>query len=80
MGQNTDERSGLIIQPVRIVSAETKASDNTLLSIADLPQTYAYNTDGTLNYIQVVAPSGTYRQTFTYVAGKVTGISIWTKQ
>lgn len=53
----------------------------------DLPQTFVYNPDGTLNYIQVVTPSiqgvytgGTYRQTFTYTSGSLTNISNWVKQ
>lgn len=53
----------------------------------DLPQTLGYNGDGTLAYVQVVIPAisgsyagGTYRQTFSYTAGVLTGISNWVKQ
>lgn len=52
-----------------------------------LPQTLSYNADGTLAYIQVTIPAisgsyagGTYRQTFSYTAGVLTGISNWVKQ
>ena len=44
------------------------------------PQTLSYNGDGTVNYIDVTTSDGTYRQTFTYTSGKVTGISLWVKQ
>lgn len=53
----------------------------------DLPQTLGYNTDGTLAYVQVTIPAisgsyagGTYRQSFTYAAGVLTGISNWVRQ
>lgn len=56
------------------------ATDGTLLCIDDLAQAFSYNADGTLNYIQVIAPEGTYRQTYTYANGKVSNISRWVKQ
>lgn len=56
-------------------------------NLDDLPQVLNYNGDGTLNYIEVTVPAipgsypgGTFRRTFTYTSGKVTGISSWTKQ
>lgn len=64
------------------------ASDGAVLWPSSLPQTLNWNGDGTINYIQVVLPptpgtgfaGGTYRQTFSYTAGQLTGISVWTKQ
>lgn len=61
-------------------SITATASDGTLLCIDDLAQSLSYNADGTLNYVQVVAPEGTYRQFFTYANGKVSAISAWVKQ
>lgn len=46
----------------------------------DLPQTLAYNGDGTLNTISVTDGVSTWVQTYTYTAGKATGISAWVKQ
>ena len=53
----------------------------------DLPQTFGYNADGTVAYIQVVTPAipgsysgGTYRKNLTYTSGVVTGVSAWVKQ
>jgi hypothetical protein len=57
------------------------------IDIDTLPQTLAYNGDGTVNYIQVTVPgipgaydAAVYRQTFTYTSGKITGISTWVRQ
>jgi hypothetical protein len=46
----------------------------------DLPQTYTYNGDGTLNYAEVTDGVKTWRQTYTYTSGKVTAISGWVLQ
>lgn len=56
------------------------ASDGKVIPAESLAQTYAYNGDGTMNYIQVAWDGATYRQTFTYSAGAVTGVSAWVKQ
>lgn len=56
------------------------ASNNAILLLDSLAQTLNYNTDGTLNYVQVVQGGSTYRQTFTYTAGKLTGVSAWVLQ
>lgn len=44
------------------------------------PQTLNYNGDGSLNYVETVVQGETFRQTFTYTSGVVTGISAWVKQ
>lgn len=44
------------------------------------PQAFTYNADGTINYVEVVVGACTYRQTFTYSSGKLTGVSDWVKQ
>ena len=53
----------------------------------DLPQSFGYNPDGTLAYVEVTTPAiqgvyagGTYRKTFTYSSGRVTNSSAWVKQ
>lgn len=44
-------------------------------------RTLVYNTDGTLNYVEITLNSNTYRQTYTYNAsGQMTGVSKWIKQ
>lgn len=57
--------------------------DSTLkqfVPIDDLPQTFVYNGDGTLNYVEATDGTSTWRQTLSYTAGKLTGISGWVKQ
>lgn len=56
------------------------ASDGAVFNPDDLNQVLSYNPDGTLNYIQVVYQGKTYRQTYTYTSGNLTGISRWVKQ
>jgi len=59
-----------------------------LITIADgrqvdtdsVPQSFAYNGDGTLQYTQVTYRGSLFRQTLTYTAGKITAISAWIKQ
>lgn len=55
-------------------------NENLFLNLDGIPQTYVYNADGTLNYIQVTQGVNTWRQTYTYTGGKITGISAWVKQ
>lgn len=57
------------------------------VDIDQLPQTLSYNGDGTLAYVQVVVPAipgsypgGTYRQSYSYTSGNLTGISEWVLQ
>ena len=56
------------------------ASDGKVIPFDSLEQSYAYNGDGTLNYVQATWEGVTYRQTYTYTAGKLVGISRWVKQ
>jgi len=60
--------------------AVTSMSDGSQVNPDDYAQVLTYNGDGTVNYIQFVAGGNTYRQTFTYESGKVSGISQWVKQ
>lgn len=55
------------------------ASDGVELDLDDLAQVLSWNGDGTLAYAEV-SIGGTYRQTYTYTTGKLTGISKWIKQ
>lgn len=55
-------------------------SDGKVIPMGAYDQALFYNSDGTLSYVQVVTPDGTYRQTYGYVSGVVTSISRWTKQ
>lgn len=43
-------------------------------------QTFNYNPDGTLNYVDMVVSGTTYRQTYSYSGGKVSQISAWVAQ
>ena len=56
------------------------ASDGVLLDLSSLAQNLNYNSDGTVNYVQVVNGADTYRQTLTWVSGQLTAISKWVKQ
>ena len=56
------------------------ASDGTVLDLASLDMALVWNSDGTLNYSQVVQGAGTYRQTLSWSSGKVTNVSKWVKQ
>jgi hypothetical protein len=47
---------------------------------AEEAQTINYNSDGTVNYIEVTINGATYRQTYTYTNGVVTAISKWVRQ
>lgn len=58
----------------------TTAPDGLGIDLDSAAQTYAYNGDGTLNYIQVISGGSTYRQTYTYSVGVLSGTSAWVKQ
>lgn len=45
-----------------------------------LPQTLSYNGDQTLAYVQVSDGVSTWRQSYTYTNGALTGISAWVRQ
>lgn len=63
-----------------VVAVGVVATDGNFLNIESLEQTLTYNADGTLNYVQVVEGTSTYRQTLTYTNGVLTGIGRWVKQ
>lgn len=46
----------------------------------DLPQTFSYNGDGTINYISVTDGVRTWRQSYTWSSGNLTSISAWVLQ
>ncbi len=56
------------------------ASDGTYFNPSDYVQTFNYNVDNTLNYIQVTVGAFNYRQSYTYSSGLVATISNWVKQ
>lgn len=57
-----------------------EASDGVVLPLHRLDATLAYNTNGTVNYMQVTS-TFVYRATFTYDAAlRFLGLSKWTKQ
>lgn len=56
------------------------ASDGKVVPFESLAQEFAYNGDGTVNYVQAVWEGVTYRQSYTYTSGKLTGVSRWVKQ
>lgn len=58
---------------------KVRTSDNKYIDLDHLPLTLTYNTDGTIDYLEV-SSEGIYRQTFTYSSGKVVNISGWVKQ
>lgn len=64
------------------MSATITVPDGNLIDPDNLPLTLFYNGDGTLNYIQVqvMACNASYRQTFSYTEGRVSGITQWVKQ
>jgi hypothetical protein len=66
---------------VELNSVETEmASDGIYVPINSLAKTYNYNTDGTLNYVQVVYSTVTYRKSFTYTNGAMVGETAWVAQ
>ena len=61
-------------------SAVVTASDGVVLYLDNLVQTFTYNTDNTLEYIQVTSGGNNYRKSYTYASGLVATISNWVKQ
>lgn len=43
-------------------------------------RSYAWNTDGTLNYVEEIRSGVTFRRTYTYTNGNVTAVSDWVQQ
>jgi hypothetical protein len=62
------------------VATLVTAQDGRTLDLDSSPQTLVYNSNSTLNYIQIIYRASTYRQTFGYTLGKLTSISGWIKQ
>jgi hypothetical protein len=57
------------------------ASNDKTFDLESLAQSFSYNEDGTLHYIEVEYRDNTYRQTYTYNGnGQVTSISRWVRQ
>lgn len=66
--------------PVVRAVGGVKASDGEYFDPSASQQTIAYNADSTINYIDAISGGVTYRKTFNYTAGKLTGITGWVKQ
>lgn len=62
------------------MSIVTTIPDGRAIDPDSLPNAFFYNPDGTLAYVQVTEGGYTYRQTYSYSAGKLSGLSAWTKQ
>lgn len=56
------------------------ASDGATFDLDSVAQTLTYDGANKLTYTQVVYRTNTYRQTYTYTAGNLTGITEWVKQ
>ncbi len=56
------------------------ADDSTPIPVLSLDQVLHYNVSDQLDYIEVVCNTRTYRQTFSYTSGKITGVSKWELQ
>jgi hypothetical protein len=68
-----------VVGSVPLTRDSTRAYTFNLDSLA---QQLFYNTDGTLNYV-IAGPDqngNSYKQTYTYTSGQLTGISAWVKQ
>lgn len=53
--------------------------DGTRFDLDNVPISLAWNADGLLDYFQVEISGNCYRQSFTYLAGKLVSISRWVK-
>jgi hypothetical protein len=57
------------------------ASDGYVLTPDSLAKTYVYNSDNSIQYVQVQAPNSfNYRVTYSYTAGNLTSSTNWVKQ
>lgn len=61
-------------------NAPAVGSDGTPLDLESWAHSYAYNGDGTIQHDQVTDGTNSWRQTYTWTAGRLTGISAWVKQ
>lgn len=64
-----DESGRVLVVHVEI------AADGTPVPVASLAESYHYNSDGTLEYSQVVFGGVTYRTSYTYSAGRLASIA-----
>ena len=61
------------------MSFVTTSPDGATIDVDSLPQALHY-TAGVMDYVEVTVGAVTYRQTYTYTAGELTGVSGWVKQ
>jgi hypothetical protein len=77
----TGEIQGVLVGGyAKVKTSSVVGSDGTVLDLDSWAHTLNWNGDGTLNYDQVTYGVKSWRQTLTYAAGKVTGISDWVLQ
>ncbi|MCK2095216.1 hypothetical protein [Thauera aromatica] len=79
-GSAFDTATVVLSTGTQAAAAAALAANGTPLPLASLPQSIAYNPDGTVNYIQVTHAGTTYRQTLTYTSGRITAVSAWEAQ
>lgn len=60
--------------------ADVVTTDGAPLALGSMAHSLGYNADGSIAYVQVANGARTYRQTFTYTSGKLSGISGWVEQ
>lgn len=73
---------------IEVVLTGVMADDGAVVCPEARTQTITRNGDGTVAYVEFTEPpyapsgyaGGVYRQTYSYSAGKLTGVSKWTKQ
>lgn len=79
-----DEITGQTVPVVAIDEASAPgaavASDGAALPLSSLAKTLAYNPDGTLSHVQVTHEGTTYRQSMTWMDGKLVSVSAWEAQ
>lgn len=62
------------------VTAVYDSTGNEVLYPESWPHIYAHNADGKINYDSITDGTNTWRQTYSYTSGKLTGVSAWVKQ
>lgn len=75
-----DEATIVLSTGTQAAPAAALAGDGTPLPLASLPQSIAYNGDGTVSHVEVTHAGTTYRQTLTYTDGRLTAVSAWEAQ
>lgn len=56
------------------------ATNGAPLPLASLAQSLSYNPDGTLAHVEVTHDGTTYRQSMTWMDGKLVSVSAWEAQ